>query len=47
MSDWDEGNNCPMCECTMMNGTNVCFACGYNMEEWCEDVCREDEEVEL
>ena len=32
MSDYDEGNECPECGCTMMNGTDWCPVCGYGMD---------------
>jgi len=42
MSDYDEGNNCPDCDCTMMNSVDICWVCGYGI--WDE---AEDEEVEV
>lgn len=33
MSDYDDGDMCPECGCSIMNGTSWCWACGWGVEE--------------
>jgi hypothetical protein len=39
MSDYSNGEMCPECDCSIMDGTDVCYACGWGMDDpkWDDD----------